>query len=110
MSIELERAKEIAILRALGLRPRQMRVLIMAQTGILGLAAGVFAIPLGIIMAALLIFVINVRSFGWSMDLVVAPNPLLTGIALALGAAILAGVYPATRATRFGLATQLREE
>jgi len=42
--------------------------------------------------------------------LVVAPNPLLTGIALALGAAILAGVYPATRATRFGLATQLREE
>ena len=110
MSIELERAKEIAILRALGLRPRQMRVLIMAQTGILGLAAGVFAIPLGIIMAALLIFVINVRSFGWSMDLVVTPNPLLTGIALALGAAILAGVYPATRATRFGLATQLREE
>lgn len=110
MSIELERAKEIAILRALGLRPRQMRILILAQTGILGLAAGVFAIPLGIIMAALLIFVINVRSFGWSMNLVIAPNPLLTGIALALGAAILAGVYPATRAIKFGLATQLREE
>ncbi len=110
MSIELERAREVAILRSLGLRPRQIRVLTLAQTSLLGLAAGLFAIPLGIIMAALLIFVINVRSFGWSMDLIVTPRPLLLGIALALSAAILAGIYPAARAVRSSVATQLREE
>ena len=110
MSIELERGRELAVLRALGFRPRQVRVLTLAQTGLLGLAAGLFAIPLGIVMAALLIAVINVRSFGWSMDLAVAPQPLALGVALALSAALLAGTYPAVRAVRTSVAGQLREE
>ena len=110
MSIELERGRELAVLRALGLRPRQVRALTLAQTGLLGLAAGLFAIPLGIVMAALLIAVINVRSFGWSMDLAVSPQPLALGVVLALSAAVLAGIYPAFRAVRAGVAGQLREE
>ena len=110
MSIELERGRELAILRALGLRPRQVQALTLAQTGLLGLAAGLFAIPLGIVMAALLVFVINVRAFGWSMDLAVSPRPLALGLLLALSGAVLAGVYPAIRAVRFGVAGQLREE
>lgn len=110
MSIELERGRELAVLRALGLRPRQVRALTLAQTGLLGLAAGLFAIPLGIVMAALLIQVINVRSFGWSMDLAVAAQPLALGVALALSSAVLAGIYPAVRAVRVGVAGQLREE
>ena len=110
MSIELERGRELAVLRALGLRPRQVQALTLAQTGLLGLAAGLFAIPLGIAMAALLIEVINVRSFGWSMDLAIAAQPLALGVVLALSAALLAGIYPAVRAVRVGVAGQLREE
>lgn len=110
LSIELEKAREVAILRALGLGPRQIRVLTLTQTGLLGIAAGLLAIPLGIIMAALLVFVINERSFGWSMNLVIAPSPLLLGIALAVSAALLAGIYPAMRAARTTVAAQLREE
>ena len=110
MSIELERGRELAVLRALGLRPRQVQALTLAQTGLLGLAAGLFAIPLGIAMAALLIEVINVRSFGWSMDLAIAAQPLALGVVLALSAAVLAGIYPAVRAVRVGVAGQLREE
>ena len=110
MSIELERGRELAVLRALGLRPRQVQALTLAQTGLLGLAAGLFAIPLGIAMAALLIEVINVRSFGWSMDLAIAAQPLALGVVLALSAALLAGIYPAVRAVRVSVAGQLREE
>ncbi len=110
LSIELERGREIAIFRALGLTPRQIGTLSLTQTGLLGLAAGLLAIPLGIVMAALLVFIINQRSFGWSMDLIVQPTPLLLGFALAITAALLAGIYPAVHAGRSSVATQLREE
>ncbi len=110
MSIELERAREIAILRALGMTPRQLGTLALTQTGLLGLAAGLLAIPLGIVMAALLVFIINQRSFGWSMGLTLEPAPLLLGIALAFSAALLAGAYPAARAGKGSVATQLRHE
>jgi len=110
LSIELERGREVAILRALGLTPRQLGTLALTQTGLLGLAAGLLAIPLGIVMAALLVFIINQRSFGWSMGLTLEPTSLLLGIALALSAALLAGAYPAARAGRSSIATQLREE
>jgi putative ABC transport system permease protein len=110
LSIELERARELAILRALGFVPQQLTRTLLTQTGLLGAAAGLAAIPLGAVLAALLVHVINRRSFGWSMDFVVTPAPLLMGLGLAITAALLAGVYPALRASRTELAGALREE
>ena len=110
MSIELERAREIAILRALGLTPRQIGILTLTQTGLLGLAAGLLAVPLGVMMAAALVSIINVRSFGWTMELEVGPAPLLLGLGLAVGASLLAGIYPAKRAAVQSVAARLREE
>jgi putative ABC transport system permease protein len=110
LSIELERARELAILRALGLGPKGLVATLLTQTSLLGLAAGLAAVPIGVALSALLVQVINRRSFGWSMELTVTPGPLLTGLALAIGAALLAGVYPAWRAIRTGLGLALREE
>jgi len=70
----------------------------------------VLAIPLGIVMAGLLVKVINQRSFGWGMDLVIEPAPLGLGLALAVVAALLAGIYPAWRMSRSSVAARLREE
>ncbi|HLF11078.1 MAG TPA: FtsX-like permease family protein, partial [Gammaproteobacteria bacterium] len=110
LSIELERSRELAVLRSIGFSPRQLATTLLTQTGLLGAAAGIAALPLGTALAALLVYVINRRSFGWSMDFVVTPSPLLTGLALAVGAALLAGVYPALRASRIELGAALREE
>jgi len=110
LAIELDRGKEIAVLRALGFTPRQIGTLSLTQTVLLGTAAGVFAIPLGIVMAGLLVEVINQRSFGWGMDLVIHPTPLALGLALAITAALLAGIYPAWRMSRSSVAARLREE
>jgi putative ABC transport system permease protein len=110
LSIELERARELAVLRALGFVPRQLLATLLTQTGLLGAAAGLASLPLGAALAALLVHVINRRSFGWSMSLVATPGPLLTGLALAVIAALLAGVYPAVRASRVELGSALREE
>ncbi len=110
LAIELDRGKEVAVLRALGFTPRQIGTLSLTQTVVLGTAAGVLAIPLGIVMAGLLVEVINQRSFGWGMDLVIEPAPLGLGLALAVAAALLAGIYPAWRMSRSSVAARLREE
>jgi putative ABC transport system permease protein len=110
LGIELERAKEIAVLRALGLSPRQVGQLSIVQTSLLGMAAAVLAVPLGIVMAELLVDVINRRSFGWGMELGISVEPILAGAALAVIAALLAGVYPALRLSHGSIVAGLREE
>jgi putative ABC transport system permease protein len=110
LSIELERAHELAVLRSLGFSPRELTLTLLTQTGLLGVAAGLAAIPIGMGLAVLLVHVINRRAFGWSMDFVVTPAPLVAGVALAVGAALLAGVYPSLRAARVGLGRALGEE
>ena len=110
MALELERAKEVAVLRAQGLTPAQVWQLVQTQTGVMGLIAGLLAIPVGVALALVLILVINVRSFGWSMDVHVDPAILLQSVALAVAAALLAGIYPAYRMAGISPAGALRED
>src|SRR5947208_3044602 len=110
MALSLERTREIGVLRALGLTPRQVWGLVTAQTGIIGLLAGVLAVPSGLLLAAVLVFVINRRSFGWTMAIDPSPAILLQGVALSLLAALLAGLYPAWRMATASPAESLRDE
>ena len=61
-------------------------------------------------MAYVLIEVINRRAFGWQIDMSVAPDILLSAVVFAIGAALLAGIYPAVRAARSQPAIAMREE
>jgi putative ABC transport system permease protein len=110
MALQLERVREIGVLRALGLTPRQVWGMVTAQTGLMGVLAGLLALPVGILLAVVLVFVINRRSFGWTMPIEVAPAILLQGLALAVGAALLAGLYPARRLSQVQAAEALRDE
>lgn len=110
MALQIERARELGVLRALGLTPRQVWGVVTSQTGLMGLIAGLVAIPVGIAVALVLIFVINRRSFGWTLEVAISPSLLLQAVGLALIAAILAGVYPALRMARTSPAQALREE
>jgi putative ABC transport system permease protein len=110
LAIELERARELSVLRTIGFTPRSLGATLLTQTGLLGLAAGLAAIPIGTALALLLVEVINRRSFGWSMDFVVTPDALASGLLLAIAAALLAGIYPSWRASRIELGPALREE
>jgi putative ABC transport system permease protein len=84
--------------------------LVLIQTSIMGVAAGLLAMPLRVGMGALLNDVINLRSFGCTIPTSVAPGGLLLGLLLAWGAALLAGLYPAARAAAANPAAALREE
>jgi putative ABC transport system permease protein len=108
MALQLERERDFAVLRSLGMSTGQIFGLNLAQTGLLGLTAGLAAIPLGSALAWLLVHVINRRSFGWSMEFVITADALFAGVAMAIAAAVLAGIYPALVGTRadMGLAWQ----
>jgi putative ABC transport system permease protein len=110
LAIELERARELGVLRTLGFTPRGLGAALLTQTGLLGLAAGIAAAPIGAALAVLLVHVINRRSFGWTMEFVLTPQALISGVSLAVVAALLAGVYPAWRASRIELGAALRED
>jgi putative ABC transport system permease protein len=110
LALQLERAREFALLRALGMTPGQVGGMVTAQTGVIGLLSGLAAIPLGLIMAWVLIKVINRRAFGWQIDMTVAPDILVSSLVFAVGAALLAGVYPAWRAAQSQPAVVMREE
>ena len=110
MALQLEKARELAVLRATGLTPRQLWGLVTTQTGFMGLISGLLALPLGLLLATILIFVINQRAFGWSMDIIIPAGVLLDALLLALVAALLAGLYPAWRMAQTPPARALREE
>ncbi|HHJ18907.1 MAG TPA: ABC transporter permease [Gammaproteobacteria bacterium] len=110
MALQLERAKEIAVLRATGVTPGEVARIITIQTGAMGLLAGLLAIPTGLVLSQVLIHVINKRSFGWSMESLIHFNELAAAIVLAVVAALLAAVYPSWRMTHTAPALALREE
>ncbi len=108
MALELERTREIGVLRAGGMTPEQTWGLVTAQTGIVGLVSGLLALPVGVALAAVMIHVVNRRSFGWSLDMEVGLALPAQAVLLALAGALLAGVYPAWRMSRIPPSEALR--
>ena len=110
LALQLERAREFATLRALGMTPGQVGGMVAVQTGVMGILSGLAAIPLGVIMAWVLIKVINRRAFGWQIEMTVAADILLSALVFATLASLLAGLYPAWRAAQSRPAIVMREE
>ena len=107
-AIQLERAREVGVLRALGLGRAQLFAHVELQTAVMGAIAGTVAAPTGLAMAWVLVEVINRRSFGWRIDLSIDPAVLAQAVAVAVAAALIAGVWPALRMSRADLARALR--
>jgi putative ABC transport system permease protein len=107
---ELERSRELALLRSLGLTPAGSAVLIVAQTTFMGLAALLAAVPAGVLTALVLTEVINRRAFGWEIGLHLRAAQFTQALTLALAAALAAALYPAWRSAHLPIAAGLREE
>ncbi|MEX0724409.1 MAG: FtsX-like permease family protein [Gracilimonas sp.] len=110
MALQLERSRELAVLRANGMTPGQLWNYVVTQTGVMGVIAGILSVPLGILMAYILVYVINLRSFGWTLQFMISPEVLLQAVGLAIGAALLAGLYPSWKMAKANPADALRNE
>ena len=110
LSLELERQRELGILRAIGLTVRQLWGLVMLETGLLGMVAGLLSMPTGYVLSLILIYIINRRSFGWTLQMQVQAEPFLLALVVAVTAALLAGIYPAIRIGNMATSEALRSE
>jgi putative ABC transport system permease protein len=110
MSLQLERIREIGVLRATGMTRRQLWRLSLWETGLVGATAGLLAMPTGFVLALILIYIINLRSFGWTLEMRLLPEEFVQAFLVALVAALLAGIYPAWRIGQTQPAAALRSE
>ena len=110
MSLQLERRREIGVLRATGMTRGQLWQLTLLETGLMGSGAGLLAIPTGLILATVLIYIINLRSFGWTLQMQLQPWEFIRAYLIALIAALLAGLYPAWRMGQIQPADAVRME
>jgi putative ABC transport system permease protein len=108
--LQLEKQREIGILRALGLTGRQLWKLVMLETGLMGLSAGLLAMPAGYGLALILVYIINLRSFGWTLQMAVSPGAFGQALLISLAAALLAGIYPAYKMSRMAASEAVRYE
>ncbi|MFZ3078535.1 MAG: FtsX-like permease family protein [Bellilinea sp.] len=108
--LQLEKQREIGVLKALGLTGKQLWQLVMLETGLMGLTAGILAVPTGVALSLILIYVINLRSFGWTLQFDMRPGAFAMGLLIAVSAALLAGVLPAWRLSRMEAAEAIRYE
>jgi putative ABC transport system permease protein len=110
MSLQLERARELGILRATGMTVPQLWGLTLLETGLMGGLAGLLALPTGYVLAYILITIINARSFGWTLQMDLQPIYFAQAFAISLIAALLAGLYPAYQLGQMVIATAVRQE
>jgi putative ABC transport system permease protein len=106
----LEKQRQMGILRSVGLTIRQMWGLVLIQTGLMGGIAGVLSLPTGYVLSLILVYIINRRSFGWTLQMQVSIEPFLMAILVAISAALLAGIYPAYKVSQMATAEALRSE
>jgi len=97
MAILMERSKEMTVLAYLGLTPRELGRLNLYQALIMGLAAFMISVVCGLILTYIIVYAINYRSFGWSIDVHVNPWVFVKGCVLTMMACLLASLYPTYR-------------
>ena len=95
LALGLERAREYATLRALGLSRAGLAGVVLTQTTSLAAIAVILAVPFSLLIHATLSLAVQPRAFGWSLALSFPLQPLAVLVPLALLIGALAGAYPA---------------
>jgi putative ABC transport system permease protein len=105
-----ERRRELATVRAVGGSRLQLMSMVVAEAGLLGVAAAAAGMLAGLVVGVILVKVVNLQSFGWSLELVLPWRSLAELTLWVVSACLIAGLPPAFIASKLQPATVLREE
>ncbi|MEG3225523.1 MAG: ABC transporter permease [Methanobacteriales archaeon Met13] len=101
-----ERTREIGVLKAVGWKDRRILGMILGESLVLTLAAGIVGAIMGIVAIQLLM----VLGMGGFIKPVYSPGVFLRAFAVALTVGLIGGFYPAYRASRLPPTEALRYE
>lgn len=110
MAILMERSRDMKVLEYLGLTPRELGRMNIYEALIMGLAACLLSAVCGLILSLIIIFSINYRSFGWSVDVHVNAWVFFKTFALTGLACLAASLYPTFRLTGTSSPRALEDE
>ncbi|PYQ53585.1 MAG: hypothetical protein DMF59_01455 [Acidobacteria bacterium] len=106
----LERTRELAMLRVIGVTVREVRNMIVLESSIIGLTSTVIGVAMGYALSWILIFVINKQSFGWTIEFHTPARLIAVASAATFFSSVAAGWIPARLAARLNIATALKNE
>jgi putative ABC transport system permease protein len=102
-TLVVERQQELTMLRLVGALRSQVRRAVVIEAALIGAVSQTIGLAVGFALALILVYVINVQSFGWTIQFRI-PVLFLAQISLAvIVATALAGFFPARRAARLVL-------
>ena len=103
VTLVVERQRELTMLRLVGALKSQVRRAVVIEAALIGGVSQAIGLIVGLALAVILVYVINVQSFGWTIQFRV-PVAFLAQISVAvIVATALAGLYPARRAAQLVL-------
>ena len=101
LTLVLERRDELSMLRLIGAGRAQIRRMVMLEATLLGVVSQALGLAVGVVLSLILIYVINVQSFGWTIQFNLPIGFLVRSTLLVAAATAVAGLYPARVATDF---------
>jgi putative ABC transport system permease protein len=110
MSLIFERYHEFAIFRALGMTQLELSQINLYQAILMAVYAWLLAVPLGLLEAWIMIYVINFRSFGWSINYSFEWQYAAFALGIALLAAVCAVIYPSYQLSKINPGILLKDE
>jgi len=110
MTLFVERQKEFGVYRALGFTTGDVARMTIAESLGLGLVSFLMSVIVGTVFALILIKVINLESFNWTIFYHFTARPYLVTGLTALAASVAACAYPVWSVIRRYPVMQIREE
>ncbi len=95
LTLVLERRRELTMLRLIGASQRQVRRVVVLEAVLIGAASQAVGLAVGFALSLVLIYVINVQSFGWTIQFHVPIAFLLQSSVAVVVATAIAGFFPA---------------
>ncbi|MEM7058240.1 MAG: ABC transporter permease [Pseudomonadota bacterium] len=102
------RLAQLAPVWALGIPRRRLAALELGKTMIMATLTAIVAVPVGLLLAWLLVAVVNVKAFGWRLPLIPYPDQWVTLGILSIAVAAAAALLPSWRLSRVAPAQMLK--